>query len=166
LRFYTYDECQDWLKARGGKLPPRVGLNREVVRIPYEVTSLLAFSRLVARSMQGYMGRVLFWLTDWNDDDYVYLYYQLRQSYGDRQLIEDAPGHLFLPQETEALTSFLFLAIAHYWEGYLLEVHDYVSAFLTNDECIDFFSSQKGNLEFVSQLRRLSPETGGPDREP
>jgi hypothetical protein len=90
----------------------------------------------------------------------VYLYYQLRQSYGDRQLIEDAPGHLFLPHETEALGSFLFLAMTHYWEGYLLEVHDYVNAKLTNDEYIDFFSDRKENLEFVADLRKLSPETG------
>ncbi|SNT25336.1 hypothetical protein SAMN05421770_106103 [Granulicella rosea] len=98
----------------------------------------------------SYRMPVLLWITEWGiwpSSENWRLYYKLRESYGDRQLLEDAPGHLFLEHETEDFASFLQLAIQNGWGGHIQPVAPYVTAFFSHDEYMDFYSNNKDILE-------------------
>jgi hypothetical protein len=64
----------------------------------------------------------------------------------DLQLLHEAPGHLFLEHESEDLASFLQIAMLNGWGGYILTQADYVNAFFSHDEYIDFFAKLDSNL--------------------
>ena len=92
------------------------------------------------------------WVTEWGiwgSSENWHLYYKLRQSYGDLRLLHEAPGHLFLGHEPEDLASFLQLAMLNGWGGYILTEADYVNAFFSHDEYIDFYSVLDENLAGV-----------------
>jgi len=69
-------------------------------------------------------------------------------------LLHEAPGHFFLDYETEDLASFLQLAMLNGLGGYILTQADYVNAFFSHDEYIDFFANRDENLGIVrTELR-------------
>jgi hypothetical protein len=112
----------------------------------------------------------LLWITEWgiwSSSENLHLYYKLRQTYGDYRLLNEAPGHLFLDHEAEDLASFLQIAMLNGWGGYVLTQMDYVNAFFSHDEFIDFFAQHDDNLadvraEFGSTLplRQRLPHDG------
>ena len=53
----------------------------------------------------------------WGSNNNWHLYYRLRQSYGDRLLMWEAPGHLFLDYEMEDLATFLHVAMLFGWDA-------------------------------------------------
>ena len=107
-----------------------------------------------------YRDDALVWITEWGiwgSSENWHLYYKLRQSYGDLRLLHEAPGHLFLGHESEDLTSFLEIAMLNGWGGYILTAANYVNAFFSHDEYIDFFATQV-NLHFSKvYARSLAP---------
>jgi hypothetical protein len=76
----------------------------------------------------------------WSSSENWHLYYRLRQSYGDRMLLHEKPGHLFLEHEAEDLASFLQIAMLNGWGGYVLTHANYMNAFFSHDEYLDFFA--------------------------
>ena len=79
----------------------------------------------------------------------LHLYYRMRESYGDRRLVFDAPGHQFLDYETADMASFLQIGIANGWDMYLLGYHDYGRLFVSHDEYFDVaFPSPEALAEF------------------
>ena len=156
MHFYTHDECQEWLTARGRELPREGGgLAWKGARIPYQAPALQAFAQAVTDHLMRARGqRVLFWVTRGAEDlDRSRLYHRLRQRHGDFRHCAAAPGHLALPYEIDHLASLLFLAMATMCEGYLLGESDRVSAFLTDEWYIDFFAQRDEDLGFVEALR-------------
>jgi hypothetical protein len=96
-----------------------------------------------------YRNPALVWITEWGiwgSSENWHLYYKLRQSYGDLRLVHEAPGHLFLGHESEDLASFLQIAMLNGWGGYILTQADYVNAFFSHDEYIDFYAALDENL--------------------
>jgi len=96
-----------------------------------------------------YRSPALLWITEWGiwgSSENWHLYYKLRQSYGDCRLLHEAPGHLFLGHESEDLASFLQIAMLNGWGGYVLTHANYVNAFFSHDEYIDFFAALDENL--------------------
>jgi hypothetical protein len=82
----------------------------------------------------------------------LHLYYRLRQSYGDQRLLHEAPGHLFLDYERDDLTSFLQVAIANGWGGYIAASSaDPWFAFFSHDEYIDFYADEDAHLADVKK---------------
>lgn len=79
-----------------------------------------------------------------------HLYYRLRQTYSDH-LLHEAPGHLFLEHETEDLASFLQVAMFNGWGGYVLAEANYVNAFFSHNEYIDFFAEHD---ELLADVRK------------
>ena len=75
--------------------------------------------------------------------------YKLRQSYGDNRLLHEAPEHLFLEHEAEDLSSFLQLSLLNGWGGYILTEANYVNAFFSHEEYIEFFADTDSNLANV-----------------
>src|SRR6266478_2392143 len=97
-------EAVEWSKAHKINLSDRGkparntpdGLQKARFEVPKEASKHLWFCRLVEHSLRPWT-RCLLWVTEsgvWQISENWHLYYRLRQSYGDRQLIEEAPAHL------------------------------------------------------------------------
>ena len=106
----------------------------------------------------------LLWINEWGiwpSSENWHLYYRLRQTYGDQRLLQEAPGHLSLEHEAEDLASFLQVAMLNGWGGYVLTLSDYVNAFFSHDEYIDFFAKHDENLANVRKALGTSHPASG-----
>jgi hypothetical protein len=93
------------------------------------------------------------------------LYYKLRQTYGDNRQLHEAPGHLFLEHEAEDLASFVQLSMLNGWGGYVLTEANYVNAFFSHDEYVDFFGNNDANLADIrNALGPSQPTADGTTR--
>jgi hypothetical protein len=153
MRFYTAQECEDWLRDRQRQKPDAEPLAPfERIQFPEESFRYFFFAHWIAKSLTFRMPALL-WITEsgiWGGSENWHLYYKLRQSYGDRQLLDEAPGHLFLEYESEDLASFLQVAMLNGWDAYLLTQADHVNLFLSHDEYIDFFA-ERPQLEEIRE---------------
>jgi len=106
VRFYTKTECEEWLSAHQREKPHGLpGLNMERVNYPAEFHRLFYVAHWMASSLT-YRMPTLLWISEWGiwpSSENWHLYYKLRQSYGNQQLLWEAPGHLFLEHEAEDL---------------------------------------------------------------
>jgi len=150
MRFYTNEECEEWLRGRERGLPGAVpGMTTERFSLPDKPGRIRYLCFLIAVSLT-YRKPTLLWITEWGiwpSSENWHLYYKLRQSCADNRLLHEAPGHLFLEYETEDLASFLQLAMLNGWGGHLLTDANYVNAFFSHDEYIDFFTKHVTNLD-------------------
>jgi hypothetical protein len=98
---------------------------------------------------------MLLWVTAtqiWPSSETMHLYYRLRESYGNRELIERAPGHLFLPHEREDIQSFLALGIVSGWDMHIVPKSRYAHAFVSHDEFWEVGYDSEANLKVGKQL--------------
>ena len=147
MRFYTAQECEEWLTSRARVKPEKTqGILTQVIYYPATPGRILHHAHWIASNIT-YRMPTLLWITEWGIwHENWHLYYKLRQSYSDNRLLHEAPGHLVLDYETEDLASFLQLSMLNGWGGYILPQADYVNAFFSHDEYIDFFASHESNL--------------------
>ena len=129
------------------------GVQTERFGYPPAFQRLIFVARWVATSLTYNMPALLY-ITEWGiwSENLLHLYYRLRQSYDDHRLLAEAPGHLFLQYEMEDLASFLQIAMLNGWGGYILTQADYVNAFFSHDEYIDFFAEDETNLADVREV--------------
>ena len=155
MRFYTQAECEEWLKGRNRQRPDHIPNSRnQRIAYPSKPGRIRFLSQWIADSLTHRMPALL-WVTEWGiwpSSENWHLYYRLRQSYLDQQLLDEVPGHLFLEHETEDLASFLQLAILNGWGGWVLTEADYVNVFFSHDEFVDFYADRDENL---SDLRKV-----------
>lgn len=124
------------------------------VGYPNEPYRVLFLAHWIAATLT-YRMPALLWITEWGiwpGSANWHLYYKLRQTYGDPRLLHEAPGHLFLEHEVEDFASFLQMAMLNGWGGYVLTQADYVNAFFSHDEYIDFFAELDKNLNPVREV--------------
>jgi hypothetical protein len=164
LRFYTKEESEEWLSGRERGKPELVpGVRTERIEYPPNPYRVFTIAHWIASSLT-YRRPTLLWMTEWGiwpSSENWHLYYKLRQSYGDQRLLHEAPGHLFLEHEAEDLASFLQVAMLNGWGGYILTDANYVNAFFSHDEYIDFFAGPSGNLEDIrKELGADQPSSG------
>lgn len=164
MRFWTFDECRNWaagdvrLDAKGCPLRPDVELHHTCLDIPPSFTRLNWFCRFLEQSLQPHQGCLL-WVTDWAIfDENLHLYYRLRQSYGDLRLLNEAPGHYFLPHEGADLASFLEVAILCGWDAHLLTHGGYSRAFVSHDEIVEY-ASDDANPDLVATFAEALSNT-------
>jgi hypothetical protein len=120
----------------------------------------------------------LLWPTEWGiwGDEAEPIYYRIRQSYADHRLLHEAPGHLFLTHEREDLATFIQLTILNGWGGFILSHTNYLNAFISHDEYVEFFADEQLHIDIVKNelqkwgapmstvqeieqaIRQLSPE--------
>jgi hypothetical protein len=154
LRFYTKQECEDWLRGRERLKPDaEPETQRERIGYPKEPYRVFSIAHWIASSLAFRMP-TLVWVTEWSiwaSSENWHLYYRLRQSYGDLRLLHEAAGHFFLGHESEDLASLLQIAMLNGWGGYILTQADYVNAFFSHDEYIDFFAKLSGNLQVIRE---------------
>ena len=152
MRFYTEKECETWLSDRKRQRPDlQRDSHREHFEFPSEPHRIFYLALWIAKELT-YRMPTLLWITEWGvwpSSENWHLYYKLRQSYGDHRLLPESPGHLFLEHETEDLASFLEVAMLNGWGGYVLTQANYVNAFFSHDEYIDFFAQHQENLAVV-----------------
>lgn len=150
MRFYTKEECDEWLKGRERVKPDTVeGLPSLRILYPSKSHRLYYFAYWMATELL-YREPALLWITEWEiwgSCENWHLYYRLRQHYGDNRLLHEAPGHLFLGYEAEDLISFLQLAMLNGWGGYVLTQVNYANIFFSHDEFIDLFSTNEDILQ-------------------
>jgi hypothetical protein len=152
MRFYTQQQCDEWLAQRTRVRPDQdKSLPAERFEYPKEAYRFFPIACAIAHSIT-YRQPTLLWVTEWGiwpSSENWQLYYKLRQTHGDFQLLPDAPGHLFLEHESEDLSTFLQVAMLSGWGGYILTEANYVNAFFSHDEYIDFFTANPENLSEV-----------------
>jgi hypothetical protein len=155
MRYFTTGECETWLNGRQRQKPDVTPENQRLsLPYPKQVGRYRFLSRWIATSLT-YQSDTLLWITQtgiWSSSENWHLYYKLRQNYGDQRLLDEAPGHLFLAHEAEDLASFLQLAMLNGWDGYVLTHMDYVNAFLSHDEYIDFYAQREDALAEVREV--------------
>ncbi len=159
MRFYTAQECEEWLTGRERVRPEQTpGILVEKLWYPPTPGRILYYAQWIASNIT-YRRPTLLWITEWGiGHENWHLYYKLRQSYSDNRLLHEAPGHLFLDYEAEDLASFLQLAMLNGWGGYILTEANYVNAFFSHDEYIQFFASPEGNLAEIREALGEKPE--------
>jgi hypothetical protein len=157
LRFYTEQECGTWLRERNRSKPGHLSASQtQRVDYPSEPHRIFHITLWIARELT-YRRPTLLWITEWGiwpSSENWHLYYKLRHSYGDLRLLQESPGHLFLEHESEDLSSFLQIAMLNGWGGYVLTEANYVNAFFSHDEYIDFFATDEKNLAQVQELTK------------
>jgi hypothetical protein len=159
LRFWTKEECEQWLHDRNRVKPDAAsGSNVERVLYPKEPHKMFYVAHWIASSLT-YRRPTLLWISEWGiwpSTENWHLYYKLRQSYLEPRLLHESPGHLFLEHESEDLASFVQVAMLNGWGGYILTEADYVNAFFSHDEYIDFYDQHRNR---VAEIRAtLNPK--------
>ena len=152
MRFYTKEECGEWLRGRERSKPDEiVDAKVQLVSYPKEAYRFCYLALWIASSLT-YRQPTLLWITEWGiwpSSENWQLYYKLRQSYGDGRLLHEAPGHLFLEHESEDLATFLQVSMLNGWGGYVLTGANHVNAFFSHDGYIDFYATRDDLLEDV-----------------
>jgi len=138
-------------------------LDVRVERIEYPLAPyrVFFFARWVASELT-YRRPTLLFVTEWGiwpSSENWHLYYKLRQTYDDNRLLHEAPGHLFLEHEAEDLASFLQMSMLNGWGGYVLTEANYVNAFFSHDEYIDFFGDKDASLTDIRKALGPSQPT-------
>lgn len=112
LRFFTKEECEEWLLGRERPKPDVVpDIQVERIAYPTEARGIFGMVHWIANSLT-YRMPTLLWITEWSvwpSSENWHLYYKLRHSYGDLRLLHEGPGHLFLehePRRSRNLASF------------------------------------------------------------
>ena len=158
MRFYSHEECHSWLLGRKRTKPQVEAEHVYRVHFPREEYRLYFLAHWVASSCME-REPCLLWITEWGvwpSSENWHLYYKLRQSYGNFELLDEMSGHYFLPHETEDLASFLHLAMLNGWGGYVLTHLNRVNAFFSHDEFIDFYAHEE---RFLDDARTQFPDS-------
>jgi hypothetical protein len=165
MRFYTKAECEQWLQESKRSLPDEMPeLRQETFPYPSEPHRIFYIAHWLARNISCRMP-VLLWITEWGiwpSTENWHLYRKLRQSYSNRQLLHEAPGHLFLEDETEDLASFLQLSMLNGWGGYLLAESNQVNAFFSHDEFITYYAACEKELDALRQVFKTKTSANSP----
>jgi hypothetical protein len=141
-------------------------MNIERIEYPKEPYRVFVIAHWMAQSL-SFRRPALLWITEWSiwpSSENWHLYYKLRQTYADHRLLHEAPGHLFLDYESEDLTTFLQIAMLNGWGGYVLTEADYVNAFFSHDEFIDFFAGHDENLSDVREFFKTASRQSAPEK--
>jgi hypothetical protein len=160
MHFFTEDECEAWLSDRQRQKPNLIpGVHVERINYPREPYRVFFVAHWMATALT-YRKPALLLVTEWDiwpSSENWHLYYKLRQTYGDHRLLDQAPGHLFLEHEADDLASFLQLSMLNGWGGYVLAEANYVNAFFSHDEYIDFFGEQDEHLADARKVLGTGP---------
>jgi hypothetical protein len=146
MQFLTNVECESWF----GKTLPDSSNRRftERLPIPPAAARLTWWTGRVSSALLPTGKECLLWITEWGIwTENLHLYYRLKEGYRDKQQLFYAPGHLFLDYESPDLATFLQVSIMNGWGGYLLTRPDYLTAFLSHDEFVDFFFNEEASFE-------------------
>lgn len=148
MRFYSAQECKNWLRGRERQLPDVAPASTIQFPFPTNPGGILQATKWIASHLTCGQPTLL-WITEWGiwpSSENWHLYYKLRQTYDDHRLLEEAPGHLLFGHETEDLVSFLEISLLNGWGGYVLTQANYVNAFFSHNEYFCFYAADEDKL--------------------
>lgn len=136
MRFLDHTWIWDWCREHGfpleepdGPIAPRLADNPSLTHCERAVHSAAADSaksRELAAKLTATLGawdECLVWATDWDvwpDVENWPRYYAWRDTFGERRSVGEAPGHLFEPNDSLALTDLLTHVIECGWDATIL----------------------------------------------
>jgi hypothetical protein len=165
--FWTQEQCEAWRGLGPQKLDPAGPHHAyQRVRFPREA-GFLDLAEWMALPLAIKDRVALVWITEWGiwpSSENFHLYYRLRQSYGDRRMLHEAPGHYFLNYERADLVSFLQVALLNGWGGYVLIDSANVNFFFSHDEYVDVFCHSASGLDEVRGFLKAYG-TGSPAKD-
>ncbi|SRR5208282_411380 len=143
----TNEESRNWCEGRGLNLDaaahPSLDGRAHSVIAPFSGTTcskLLWLSSVLASNLEPF-DQCLLWVTlwgIWSSSENWHLFYRLRETYGERRPIWDAPGQLFQKHESADLTTFIQLALIFGLDFYLVPAPSDNAAFVSHDELLKF----------------------------
>ena len=157
MRFLDLEGCRAWAREHkialaGTGFPVRVAdLTLPVIRFdfPSSAHRTTWFSQYLSAALPGASENLL-WVTGWGiwpSSENWHLYRHLRQSYGDRNSLEQAPGHWFTNAERDDLATFLQVGIICGWDMSLFADPDRARLLISHDEFVVMSSADEGLLE-------------------
>jgi len=147
MQFLTKEQCLAWASKEDlafDQTPSyrdleKVGVHKMRFATPADAGARVALARTLWNSLSDRSERLV-WITEWGvwpSSEHMPLYKSLRQAFGDKRSLMDAPGHLFQLGEDDNGLSFFIVAALFFWDVYLLGTGGDVAAFLSHDEfCI------------------------------
>ncbi len=172
MKTLTSTEATDWCKDRGVYLsahgrPIHDEDSEKKCRfdIAHEDASRSFWiSKYVEASIRPW-NRCLLWVNSWGiwpSAENWHMYYRLRQTYGDYRLLDETPGHLFFEYETSDLVTFFQIAILSGWDASLITSEDYVRAFVSHHQQIEFSSKNPLAIDALnSELPKFELKPSG-----
>jgi hypothetical protein len=108
----------------------------------------------------------LVWVTQWGvwpSSENFHLFYRLRETYGERRRLHEAPGSLFLDYEAADLATFIELGLLFGWDFYVVPTPKYASAFVSHDEFLELRTDDEAKAQRAREVL-LSSEPAHEDR--
>jgi hypothetical protein len=176
MRFLTDADCEPWFAKLGfdrdGLVPGTRGAERfKISEVMYGDPFPIA--ERVGRSIaahQGNFAECLLWcegvvfgdLTREPDPPRAWRdYYRWRRQMGETRILYDAPGHLFVPSERDALAQVVAWAMCMRWEAFIAAKPNKFVLSLCHDDYLTLYArSTPGGL--LDDLRRLGLEPKRP----
>jgi hypothetical protein len=161
MQFLTKDQCAAWVtkeRFRFAAAPSwrdleKVGFHATRFATPADAGARIALARILWSSVSDQSERLL-WMTEWGvwpSSEHMPLYASLRQVFGDKRRLIDAPGHLFQLGEDDNGLSFLIIAAVFLWDVYLLGSGGDFAAFLSHDEFCVVLNRDKARAAEMEQ---------------
>lgn len=131
---------------------------------PSTAAQLYALSSFLASALTP-GDACLLWITEfgvWPSAENLHLYYRLRESYGERRLLHEAPAQLCQKHEREDLATLIWLALLFGWDAYVLPDSDHLAIYFNHDELLELYSrnaAQRAELTTRLTELKLTPLT-------
>jgi hypothetical protein len=163
MRCLTSIESTEWLRTHGidalssDGTPTVFGAYEVFCKAPKEFRS----QQHVARSLVSWLGKpenCLLWITDWpfSSPDEMAIVSGLRRHHGELRSLLDAPGHLFVADELDELTAWVYLLMGFAWDGYVFASPYPGAMFQTSHEYFIWLLSD--NPDRFSEAQRITRE--------
>ena len=179
--FRTPGECSElargfgWDEASLGALQSLPATEPGSLALSFEHSLADSFQLAHAIAQQlPELSECVLWVKEygiWTALDNRHLYYRVRQSYGDRRSITDAPGHEFVKHEYVDLVMFLELTIRLGWGAVVFASRPQAACFISHDGWIKFSGlpdadetarTLKESQFFTEMPAWTTPAAGGP----
>ncbi len=146
--FRTPDECRALARGFGWddealealRSPDTTAPHPPALSFGHALADSFRLAHAIARELGEFPGCVL-WVREygiWPSLDNRHLYYRVRQSYGDRRSLADAPGHEFVDHEYADLVLFLELVIRMGWGAAVFSSRPLPACFVSHDGWVRF----------------------------
>ena len=161
MRFLSTSKTQEWIDTRFGSNHETRSTNQpgddnspeiQMVVTGLEPPRLISFLEDYVKALQSW-NQCLVWVRDpglGNAD--LNLYYQLRKSYGDHHLLEEAPGHLFVEHEIRDLRTLLLVCLVNAWDADIFPGDKYARGHISHDGWMSLRSRHEWVLQEVESI--------------
>lgn len=157
----TAEEAKAWCPAgklgvaleAAGPIHGDFGQSITVPLSPLNWSRLAWFANFTRSFLEPY-DECLLWVTlhgVWSSSENWHLFYRLRETYGERRPLHQAPGHLFLDHESADLATFIGLALQFGWDFHLLPAPAYATAFISHDEFMHLYPRHQQAFDSAKQ---------------